>query len=93
MKAAKKSRNQNGLYTAAQVPYGYKKDPLDNNHLIVDEEIRPIIKLIYRLALEGHGCPKIASILTERGILLQVIINELKAILGLLDLRIKVGFM
>ena len=31
-------------------------------------EIRPIIKLIYRLALEGHGCPKIASILTEKGI-------------------------
>ena len=68
VKAAKKSRNQKGLYTAAQVPYGYKKDPIDNNHLIVDEEIRPIIKLIYRLALEGHGCPKIASILTEKGI-------------------------
>lgn len=50
------------------MPYGYKKDPLDNNHLIVDEEIRPIIKLIYKLALEGHGCPKIASILTEKGI-------------------------
>ena len=68
VKAAKRSRNQKGLYTAAQVPYGYKKDSLDNNHLIVDEEIRPIIKLIYRLALEGHGCPKIASILTEKGI-------------------------
>lgn len=68
VKAAKRSRNQRGLYTAAQVPYGYKKDPLDNNHLIVDEEIRPIIELIFRLALEGHGCPKIASILNERGI-------------------------
>ena len=67
VKAAKRSRNQKGLYTAAQVPYGYKKDPENNNHLIVDEEIRPIIKLIYRLALEGHGCPKIASILTEKG--------------------------
>ena len=32
----------------------------------MDEEIRPIIKLIFRLALEGHGCPKIASILTEK---------------------------
>jgi len=41
---------------------------VNNNHLIVDEEIRPIIKLIFRLALEGHGCPKIASILTEKGI-------------------------
>ena len=68
VKAAKKSRNQRGLYTAAQVPYGYKKDPLDNNHLIADEEVRPVIELIFRLALEGHGCPKIASILTERGI-------------------------
>ena len=68
VKAAKKSRNQKGLYTAVQVPYGYKKDPLDNNHLIVDEEIRPVIKLMFRLALEGHGCPKIASILTERNL-------------------------
>ena len=56
-------------------------------------EIRPIIKLIYRLALEGHGCPKIASILTEKGFILQIIISELKAILGLLDLKIKVGLM
>ena len=59
VKAAKKSRNQRVLYTAAQVPCGYKKDPLDKNRLIVDEEIRPIIKLIYRLALEGHSCPKL----------------------------------
>ena len=68
VKAAKKSRNQKGLYTAAQVPYGYKKDSEDKNHLIVDEEIRPIIKFIYKLALEGYGCPKIATILTEKGI-------------------------
>ena len=68
VKAAKRSRNQRGLYTAAQVPYGYKKDPLDNNHLIVDKEVRPVIKLIYKLALQGHGCPKIARILTEKGI-------------------------
>ena len=32
------------------------------------EKVRPIIELMFRLALEGHGCPKIASILTERGI-------------------------
>ena len=68
VKATKKSRNQRGLYTATQVLYGYKKDPENNNHLIVDEEVRPVIELIFRLALEGHGCPKIASILTERGI-------------------------
>ena len=68
VKATKKSRNQRGLYTVAQVLYGYKKDPENNNHLIVDEEVRPVIELIFRLALEGHGCPKIASILTERGI-------------------------
>ena len=35
VKAAKKSRNQKGLYTATQVPYGYKKDPENNNHLIL----------------------------------------------------------
>lgn len=68
VKATKKSRNQRGLYTTTQVLYGYKKDPENNNHLIVDEEVRPVIELIFRLALEGHGCPKIASILTERGI-------------------------
>ncbi len=39
-----------------------------NNHLVVDEEVRNVIKLIFKLALQGHGCPKIASILTDKGI-------------------------
>ena len=32
-----------------------KKDPEDKNHLLVDEETAPIVRQIFRWALEGHG--------------------------------------
>ena len=64
VKSAKRLRLYKWYYISCQSPYGYKKDPKQtslfyNNHLIVDEEIRPIIKLIYRLALECYGFPKL----------------------------------
>ena len=46
---AKRSRNQKGLYTAAQVPYGYKKNPLDKDLI---NNLRNELEE-YRDALEG----------------------------------------
>ena len=34
-------------------PFGYRKDPQDKNHLIVDEATAPTVRLIYSLALKG----------------------------------------
>lgn len=54
------------------------KRPLDNNHLIVDE-VRTIIEFMFRLALEYNCCPKIASIITEKGICTPVYYKRLES--------------
>ncbi len=46
---------QKGQFTGSIAPFGYKKDPDNKNHLIIDEETAPIIKQIFDYALEGHG--------------------------------------
>lgn len=46
---------QKGEFTGCIAPFGYKKDPEDKNHLLVDEETAPVVRLIFRYALEGHG--------------------------------------
>lgn len=46
---------QNGQFTGCIAPFGYKKDPEDKNHLLVDRETAPIVRLIFGWALDGHG--------------------------------------
>ena len=46
---------QKGEFTGCVAPFGYRKDPEDKNHLLVDEETAPIVQQIFRWALEGHG--------------------------------------
>ena len=69
VKVAKRQRAYKGLFISAQTPYGYKIDPMDKNHLIVDEEVSDIIKEIFRLALSGKSLVQISRILTENQIL------------------------
>ena len=46
---------QKGQFTGCLAPFGYKKDPEDKNHLLVDEETAPVVRQIFNYALEGHG--------------------------------------
>ena len=46
---------QKGQFTGCLAPFGYKKDPEDKNHLLVDEETAPVVRQIFSYALEGHG--------------------------------------
>ena len=66
VKTAKKLLMQKGLYMAAQPPYGYKKDPNDKNHLVIDEEAAKVVKLIFDLVLSNMGISTIAKELNKR---------------------------
>ncbi len=68
IKAVLKSKMQAGQFIGSFAPYGYMKDPNDKHKLIVDKEVAPIIKRIYKLYLKGDGTHKIAKILTQEGI-------------------------
>ena len=52
-----------------QPPYGYRKDPLDKKHWIIDPEASQVVRDIFRMCLEGKGNDTIARILQENGIL------------------------
>ena len=52
-------------FTTNNAIYGYKKDPEDKDHWLVDEEAAAVVRRIFRLAVEGHGPHEIAKILTQ----------------------------
>ena len=62
-RAAIKVKGESGKPTTNQAIYGYKKDPGDKYHWLVDEEAAAVVRRIYRLAIEGHGLTDIANIL------------------------------
>jgi|GEM_PF-2005196 len=49
------------------ITFGYRKDA--SKMLIIDEDERPIVEYIFRLALEGKGTKVIANILNNEGVL------------------------
>ncbi len=46
---------QKGQFTGCLAPFGYRKDPEDKNHLLIDEETAPAVRQIFGWALEGKG--------------------------------------
>lgn len=60
-----KSKKEQGQFLGWKAVYGYIKDPNDKHKLIVDENIRPIIKRIFNLVLEGKSPRQIANILSD----------------------------
>ena len=63
--AAYKIKGTSGKHTSTHAIYGYKKDPENKDHWIIDEEAAAVVRRIYHLALEGYGQYKIAEILTK----------------------------
>lgn len=61
------ARGMSGKHTNSHCIYGYKKDPNDKDHWIIDEEAAEVVRRIYRMAIEGKGPYEIARILaTEK---------------------------
>ncbi len=68
IKTVKQRKQEKGEYQAPYAPFGYKKDPNNKNHLIINEETSPIVKRIFELYLQGTGTPQIARILNEENV-------------------------
>ena len=58
-----RTRHENGAHYGAYAPLGYRKDPEQTGHLLVDDETKWIIEKVYALALQGAGAAKITHIL------------------------------
>lgn len=47
---------------------GYKMHPTEKNKIIIDEEVAPIVRRIFAMALDGVSCRQIAATLNEEGV-------------------------
>lgn len=68
VKAALRTRMRGGFHIGSFAPYGYRKDPNQKGHLIIDEEEAEVVRSIFNLYNSGIGRTQIARILNERGI-------------------------
>lgn len=83
IKTAIKTRFENGKCMTTYAPYGYLKDPNDHNHLIVNEELRPIVKKIFDLCtINDWGVRKIMLYLRENKILKPSAYNNKNGVVG-----------
>lgn len=49
------SKARSGRFTGCLAPFGYRKDPQEHGHLVIDEETAWIVRRIYELARNGRG--------------------------------------
>lgn len=66
VKTAVRQRLLKGMFIASHPPYGYKRNPYNKNHLVIDEEVVDVVKLIFDLALSNMGIATIAKELNKR---------------------------
>ena len=61
-------KRRQGQYIASFALYGYRKDPANKNHLLIDEEAAAVVRRIFALYLAGSGTTRIARLLNEEGV-------------------------
>ena len=65
IRASFRMKGNAGKHLCGNIIYGYKADPEDKTHWIIDEEAAAVVRRIYQLCIEGNGPFQIAGILQE----------------------------
>lgn len=68
IKSVKHDKQQKGQFIGGKPMYGYKMHPTEKNKIIIDEEVAPIVRRIFAMALSSMSCRQIATVLNEEGI-------------------------
>ncbi len=63
-----REKQKKGEYMCTFAPYGYKKDPNNKNHLIIDENVKNIVVEIFNLYSKGKGAKYIAEYLNKKNV-------------------------
>lgn len=61
-------KGESGKPTTNCAIYGYRKDPDNKYHWLIDEEAAAVVRRIFQLTIEGHGPYEIATMLCEEKI-------------------------
>lgn len=68
VRCALDTKRQHGEFIGAFASYGYKKDPADHNHLVVDPAAAAVVRRIFTLYEGGMGKIQIARLLSTEKI-------------------------
>ncbi|MCI6255681.1 MAG: recombinase family protein [Clostridiales bacterium] len=68
VRAALTTRKREGKFIGASPPLGYRKDPEEKGHLIVEPEGAEVVRRIFRMYLAGGSVVGVAKALTEQGV-------------------------
>ncbi len=68
IKSVKRDKQRKGQFIGGKPMYGYKMHPTEKNKIVIDEEVAPIVRQIFAMALDGMSCRKIAATLNEEGV-------------------------
>ncbi len=71
-----KAKGMAGIHTSAVPPYGYIKDENDKKIWLVDEEAAEVVRVIYKMYLEGKTTSQIAKYLTDNKVDTPIIHNQ-----------------
>ena len=62
-------KRKNGKFIGSFACYGYCKDRRDKNHLVIDPFAADIVRMVFRLKLQGWNSQHIADTLNQMGVL------------------------
>ena len=68
IKSVKRDKQRKGQFIGGKPGYGYKMHPTEKNKIVIDEEVAPIVRRIFALALSGMSCRNIATLLNQEGV-------------------------
>ena len=68
IKSVKRDKQRKGQFIGGKPVYGYKMHPTEKNRIVIDEEVAPIVRRIFALALSGMSCRNIALLLNREGV-------------------------
>lgn len=63
--SVKHDKQRKGLFIGGKPVYGYKMHPTEKNKIVIDEEVAPVVRRIFGMALSGMSCRQIATRLNE----------------------------
>ena len=68
IKSVKRDKQRKGQFIGGKPAYGYKMHPTEKNKIVIDEEVAPVVRRIFALALSGMSCRNIATRLNQEGV-------------------------
>lgn len=68
IKSVKRDKQRKGQFIGGKPVYGYKMHPSEKNKIVIDENVAPVVRRIFGMALDGMSCRQIAVQLNTEGV-------------------------